>query len=128
MLKLSADKVFTTPELSETQESLLADIQEKTRSVQTNPVEAEPEVTESMRQSNIARIFLLMHICGMPKPQKGSPKLPDVDPYAPRLGKGAEIWKIYVEEADKWDKELSEGWNKLSYPLPGSSRFLTLVP
>ncbi|KAF8603259.1 hypothetical protein BDV93DRAFT_407620, partial [Ceratobasidium sp. AG-I] len=25
----------------------------------------------------------------------------------------AEIWKTYVEEADKWDKELSEGWNKL---------------
>jgi hypothetical protein len=48
------------------------------------------------------------------KTQTDSPKLLDVGPYAPRLRKGAEFWKTYVEEADKWDKELSEGWNKLS--------------
>ncbi|KAF8598726.1 hypothetical protein BDV93DRAFT_478164, partial [Ceratobasidium sp. AG-I] len=45
--------------------------------------------------------------------QTSGPKLPDVDPYARRLGVGAEVWKTYVDEADKWDKELSEGWNKM---------------
>ncbi|KAF8602291.1 hypothetical protein BDV93DRAFT_607514 [Ceratobasidium sp. AG-I] len=39
--------------------------------------------------------------------------MPDIDPYAPRLAKGADVWKVYVEEADKWDKELLEGWNKM---------------
>ncbi|CCO32091.1 hypothetical protein BN14_06144 [Rhizoctonia solani AG-1 IB] len=28
------------------------------------------------------------------------------------MGKEARIWKIYVKEADKWDTELIDGWNR----------------
>ncbi|CAE6454405.1 unnamed protein product [Rhizoctonia solani] len=28
------------------------------------------------------------------------------------LAKEARVWKVYVKEADKWDTELIEGWNR----------------
>ncbi|CUA69764.1 hypothetical protein RSOLAG22IIIB_08685 [Rhizoctonia solani] len=34
------------------------------------------------------------------------------DEYGAELGKEARVWKIYVQETDKWDKELVDGWNK----------------
>ncbi|CAE6413275.1 unnamed protein product [Rhizoctonia solani] len=38
--------------------------------------------------------------------------LPDIDEYGAELGKEAKVWKIYMDETDKWDAELVEGWNK----------------
>ncbi|KAG9120250.1 hypothetical protein FRC07_004333 [Ceratobasidium sp. 392] len=35
------------------------------------------------------------------------------DPYGPRLGKLARFWKVYVQEANASDDELSKGWNQL---------------
>ncbi|CAE6522286.1 unnamed protein product [Rhizoctonia solani] len=55
-------------------------------------------------------------------PQKRSPvpvTLVDLDPaqmepdeYGAELGKEARVWKVYVQETDKWDRELVDGWNK----------------
>ncbi|KAF8594120.1 hypothetical protein BDV93DRAFT_565769 [Ceratobasidium sp. AG-I] len=36
------------------------------------------------------------------------------DPFADGEKKLAEFWPMYVKEADSFDKELSEGWNKFS--------------
>ncbi|CAE6499754.1 unnamed protein product, partial [Rhizoctonia solani] len=36
----------------------------------------------------------------------------DYDEYGAELGKEARVWKVYVKEADRWDAELVEGWNK----------------
>lgn len=36
------------------------------------------------------------------------------DPYTMGKAKLAEFWPTYVKEADLYDKELSDGWNKLS--------------
>ena len=36
------------------------------------------------------------------------------DPFAIGQEKLAEFWPVYVREADAYDKELSEGWNKFS--------------
>lgn len=44
-----------------------------------------------------------------------SAELPD--PFALGKAKLAEFWPIYVKEADEYDKELSEGWNKLRFLL-----------
>ncbi|KAG8688354.1 hypothetical protein FRC11_005584, partial [Ceratobasidium sp. 423] len=37
---------------------------------------------------------------------------PEFDEYGAELGKEAKVWKVYVEETDKWDTELVDGWNK----------------
>ncbi|CCO34117.1 hypothetical protein BN14_08209 [Rhizoctonia solani AG-1 IB] len=39
------------------------------------------------------------------------------DEYGAELTKDARVWKVYVKEADRWDAELVDGWNKqaLSY-------------
>ncbi|CUA68408.1 hypothetical protein RSOLAG22IIIB_07926 [Rhizoctonia solani] len=34
------------------------------------------------------------------------------DEYGAELGKEARVWKVYVQETDKWDRELVDGWNK----------------
>ncbi|QRW09863.1 transmembrane protein [Ceratobasidium sp. AG-Ba] len=34
------------------------------------------------------------------------------DPYGPRLGKAARFWRVYVQESDLSDEELSRGWNE----------------
>ncbi|CUA71933.1 hypothetical protein RSOLAG22IIIB_09946 [Rhizoctonia solani] len=34
------------------------------------------------------------------------------DQYGAELGKEARVWKVYVQETDKWDRELVDGWNK----------------
>ncbi|KAG8687066.1 hypothetical protein FRC11_007860 [Ceratobasidium sp. 423] len=39
-------------------------------------------------------------------------ELMEPDEYGAELGKEARVWKVYVKEADKWDAELVEGWNK----------------
>ncbi|CAE6365037.1 unnamed protein product [Rhizoctonia solani] len=36
----------------------------------------------------------------------------DPDEYGAELGKEARVWKVYVQETDKWDRELVDGWNK----------------
>ncbi|EUC62838.1 transmembrane protein, putative [Rhizoctonia solani AG-3 Rhs1AP] len=36
----------------------------------------------------------------------------EYDEYGAELGKEARVWKVYVKEADRWDAELVEGWNK----------------
>ncbi|EUC61819.1 hypothetical protein RSOL_407680 [Rhizoctonia solani AG-3 Rhs1AP] len=38
--------------------------------------------------------------------------MPEFDEYGAELGKEAKIWKVYVDETDKWDAELVDGWNK----------------
>ncbi|KAG9096330.1 hypothetical protein FS749_008715 [Ceratobasidium sp. UAMH 11750] len=35
------------------------------------------------------------------------------DPYGPRLGKTARFWRVYVQEANISDDELSKGWNQM---------------
>ncbi|KAG9083538.1 hypothetical protein FRC06_004490 [Ceratobasidium sp. 370] len=35
------------------------------------------------------------------------------DPYGPRLGKTARFWRVYVQEANISDDELSQGWNQM---------------
>ena len=37
-----------------------------------------------------------------------------MDPFAEGEKKLAEFWPMYVKEADSFDRELSEGWNKFS--------------
>ncbi|CEL63373.1 hypothetical protein RSOLAG1IB_10709 [Rhizoctonia solani AG-1 IB] len=34
------------------------------------------------------------------------------DEYGAELTKDARVWKVYVKEADRWDAELVDGWNK----------------
>ncbi|CCO36056.1 hypothetical protein BN14_10178 [Rhizoctonia solani AG-1 IB] len=34
------------------------------------------------------------------------------DEYGAELTKDARVWKVYVQEADRWDAELVDGWNK----------------
>lgn len=36
----------------------------------------------------------------------------DSEEYGAELGKDARFWKTYVKEADQWDAELVDGWNK----------------
>lgn len=66
-------------------------------------------------QNKKPAVFVLIML--VMKAQPSGPKLPDVDPYSRRLGVGAEVWKTYVDEADKWDKEMTDGWNKLGLQL-----------
>ncbi|CAE6452358.1 unnamed protein product, partial [Rhizoctonia solani] len=39
-------------------------------------------------------------------------ELLEPDEYGTEMGKEARVWKIYVKEADKWDMELIDGWNR----------------
>ncbi|CAE7143876.1 unnamed protein product [Rhizoctonia solani] len=39
-------------------------------------------------------------------------ELLEPDKYGTEMGKDARVWKIYVKEADKWDEELIDGWNR----------------
>ncbi|CAE6410737.1 unnamed protein product [Rhizoctonia solani] len=41
-----------------------------------------------------------------------SDSIPEFDEYGAELGKEAKVWKVYVDETDKWDAELVDGWNK----------------
>ncbi|CAE6474673.1 unnamed protein product [Rhizoctonia solani] len=34
------------------------------------------------------------------------------DEYGAELTRDARVWKVYVKEADRWDAELVDGWNK----------------
>jgi hypothetical protein len=34
------------------------------------------------------------------------------DEYGAELTEDARVWKVYVKEADRWDAELVDGWNK----------------
>ncbi|KAF8601948.1 hypothetical protein BDV93DRAFT_584362 [Ceratobasidium sp. AG-I] len=47
------------------------------------------------------------------QPLKDQKELPRVDLEASRTEEDADIWNLYVDEAGKWDKELSEGWDKM---------------
>ena len=40
--------------------------------------------------------------------------LNELDPFVIGRKKLSEFWKVYVKEADAFDKELSDGWNKFS--------------
>ncbi|KAJ1299776.1 hypothetical protein OPQ81_011992 [Rhizoctonia solani] len=42
-----------------------------------------------------------------------SVKIPmEFDQHGAELGKDARFWRAYVKEADEWDEELVNGWNK----------------
>ncbi|KAF8594730.1 hypothetical protein BDV93DRAFT_131735 [Ceratobasidium sp. AG-I] len=42
-----------------------------------------------------------------------APKIKEeFDEYGAELGRDARFWRTYVKEADQWDAELVEGWNK----------------
>ncbi|GAB1516988.1 hypothetical protein RhiTH_000031 [Rhizoctonia solani] len=49
-------------------------------------------------------------------------ELLEPDEEGTEMGKEARVWKIYVKEADKWDAELIDGWNRF---IIESSKMLT---
>ena len=75
---------------------------------------------EAVSADSLVVRFLLVtdvgkHAQNMPQnapPNKKS--LNGVDPFAEGEKKLAEFWPMYVKEADSFDRELSEGWNKFS--------------
>ena len=38
---------------------------------------------------------------------------PGFDDYGAELDKEARIWSTYVKEAEQWDEEMVDGWNRL---------------
>jgi hypothetical protein len=34
------------------------------------------------------------------------------DDYGSELDKGARVWSAYVREAEQWDDEMVDGWNR----------------
>ncbi|CCO34113.1 hypothetical protein BN14_08205 [Rhizoctonia solani AG-1 IB] len=56
------------------------------------------------------------------------------DEYGAELTKDARVWKVYVKEADRWDTELVDGWNKQVFnpsirvnPLTGIAALFSAV-
>jgi hypothetical protein len=49
------------------------------------------------------------------------------DELGAEMAKEARVWRTYVRETDRWDKEMVEGRNKYVYPSQhGSSSILIL--
>lgn len=47
---------------------------------------------------------------------------PGFDEYGGELGPDARIWPAYVKEAEAWDEEMVDGWNR---SVPSISYYLT---
>ncbi|CAE6481007.1 unnamed protein product [Rhizoctonia solani] len=55
--------------------------------------------TQSESQGNFSKLY-------------NADAIPEFDEYGAELGKEAKVWKVYVDETDRWDAELVDGWNK----------------
>ncbi|CAE6417384.1 unnamed protein product [Rhizoctonia solani] len=55
--------------------------------------------TQSESQGNFSKLY-------------SADAIPEFDEYGAELGKEAKVWKVYVNETDRWDAELVDGWNK----------------
>lgn len=55
--------------------------------------------------------------------------LGEFDDYGQEMGPDARVWKTYVREADKFDNEQVDGWNKCVAPvIQKFSRLMLLIP
>ncbi|CUA77041.1 hypothetical protein RSOLAG22IIIB_12500 [Rhizoctonia solani] len=55
--------------------------------------------TQSESQGNFSKLY-------------SADTIPKFDEYGAELGKEARVWKVYIDETDRWDAELVDGWNK----------------